>query len=71
VFAASELLEQTMACAREIAGRPPEAVRWTKLAVNKMILSQITLNLEFGLASEMLAARGKTSLAEMRPPKSS
>jgi enoyl-CoA hydratase len=71
VFAASELLEQTMACAREIASRPIEGVRWTKLAVNKMVLNQLNLNLEFGLASEVLAARGKTSLADMVRPKTS
>ncbi len=71
VFRGSELLEQTMTCAREIAERPPAGVRWTKLAVNKMILNQLNLNLDFGLASEVLAAEGKT-LAELgRAPKTS
>ncbi len=65
VFARSELLEQTMTCAREIAERPPAAVRWTKLAVNKMILDQLNLTLDFGLASEVLAAQGATSLTEL------
>lgn len=66
VFGASELLEQTMVCAREIAARPPAGVRWTKLAVNKMLLNQLNLNLEFGLASEFLAAQGATSLGEIK-----
>jgi len=65
VFARSELLEQTMICAREIASRPPVGVRWTKLAVNKMILNQLNLSLDFGLASELLAAAGVKSLAEL------
>lgn len=66
VFARDQLLEQTMACAREIAERPAAAVRWTKLAVNKMVLNQLNLNLEFGLASEVMAARGATSLADVK-----
>jgi enoyl-CoA hydratase/carnithine racemase len=66
VFAAAELLDQTLACAREIAARPPAGVRWTKLAVNKMILDQLNLTLEFGLASEFLAAQGAKSLAEIK-----
>jgi enoyl-CoA hydratase/carnithine racemase len=66
VFAQSELLERTMSCAREIAARPPAAVRWTKLAVNKMIVDQLNLTLDFGLASEVLAAQGGKSLAEIR-----
>jgi enoyl-CoA hydratase/carnithine racemase len=71
VFPAAELLEQTLTCAREIAARPPAAVRWTKLAVNKMILNQLNLNLEFGLASEIMAAHGVRSLAELKQrPKS-
>jgi len=66
VFPASELLAETMACAREIAAKPPAGVRWTKLAVNKMILSQINLNLDFGLACEMLGAQGVSSLSELQ-----
>jgi enoyl-CoA hydratase len=66
VFPAAELLEQTMVCARDIAARPPAGVRWTKLAVNKMIVDQLNLNLELGLASEFLAAQGAKSLTEMK-----
>jgi len=66
VFPAAELFEQTMACAREIAARPPTGVRWTKLAVNKMLVNQLNLNLEYGLASEFLAAKGARSLSEVK-----
>lgn len=62
VFPDDELMEQAMVCARDIAARSPESVRLTKLAVNKMILQQINLNLDLGLASEMLAAQG------LKPP---
>lgn len=66
VFPAAELMEQTLACARDIAARPPAGVRWTKLAVNKMIVNQLNLNLEFGLAAEYLAAQGARSLTEVK-----
>ena len=66
VFASSELLEQTMSCAREIASRPPTGVRWTKLAVNKMVVNQLNLNLEFGLAAELLSAKGAKSLSDVK-----
>jgi enoyl-CoA hydratase/carnithine racemase len=65
VFPASELMQRTLASAREIAARPPAGVRWTKLAVNKLVLDQLNLTLDFGLATEMLAARGVKSLNEM------
>lgn len=66
VFGESELLDKTMECAREIAARPPAGVRWTKLAVNKMILNQLNLSLDFGLAAEYLAAQGARSLGELK-----
>jgi enoyl-CoA hydratase/carnithine racemase len=66
VFPTAELLDQSMACARDIAARPVEGVRWTKLAVNKMLLNQLNLNLDFGLAAEHLAAHGATSLEDVK-----
>jgi len=66
VFPTSELLEQTLACARDIAARPQVGVRWTKLAVNKMLVNQLNLNLDFGLAAEFLAAHGAKSLGEVK-----
>jgi enoyl-CoA hydratase len=66
IFPASELMEQALACARDIAARPAAGVRWTKLAVNKMVVSQLNLNLELGLAAEYLAARGASSLEDVK-----
>jgi len=66
VFDASELMDEAIACARDIAARPPAGVRWTKLAVNKMIVNQLNLNLDFGLAAEYLAAHGATSLDDLK-----
>jgi enoyl-CoA hydratase len=66
VFPAAELMEQALACAREIAARPPTGVRWTKLAVNKMVVQQLNLNMELGLAFELLASRGAKSLADVK-----
>ena len=65
VYPAAELLEKTLACAREIAARPPAGVRWTKLAVNKLVLDQLNLTLDFGLATEIIAAHGVKSLSEL------
>jgi len=66
VFSASELMDEAMTCARDIAARPAAGVRWTKLAVNKMIVNQLNLNLEFGLATEYLAAHGAKSLDDVK-----
>lgn len=66
VFPQAELLEQTMACARDIAARPQTGVRWTKLAVNKMLVNQLNLNLEFGLLAEFLVGQGANSLADVK-----
>ncbi len=66
VFAESELIEQTLVCAREIASRPLAGVRWTKLAVNKMLVNQLNLSLDFGLAAELLAAHGAKTLTDIK-----
>ena len=65
-FPKSRLLEETMTCARDIAARPPMGVRWTKLAVNKMLVNQLNLNLELGLAAEFLAAQGAKTLSDVK-----
>jgi enoyl-CoA hydratase/carnithine racemase len=66
VFPEAELMDEAMACARDIAARPLAGVRWTKLAVNKMIVNQLNLTLDFGLAAEYLAAHGARSLDELK-----
>jgi len=65
-FPKARLLEETLTCARDIAARPPMGVRWTKLAVNKMLVNQLNLNLELGLAAEFLAAQGAKTLTDVK-----
>lgn len=66
VYPKAELLERALECARDIAARPQTGVRWTKLAVNKMVLAQMNLNLEFGLLAEFLVGHGSNSLADVK-----
>ena len=66
VFPEAELLEQTLACARDIAARPPTGVRWTKFAINKVLVNQLNLNLELGLMAEFLVGYGSSSLADVK-----
>jgi len=66
VFPKASLMDETMACARDIAARPKTGVRWTKLAVNKLLVNALNLNLEFGLATEFLAGHGAKSLADVK-----
>ena len=54
VVPAAELLPRALAYARKLADGAPHAVRWTKLAVNKLILQQLNLTLELGLATEFM-----------------
>jgi len=66
VFAKDDLLAEAMAYARDLAARPPAGVRWTKLAVNKVLIDQLNLTLDFGLAAEYLATHGAKSLDEVK-----
>ncbi len=54
VFPADQLMDATMAYARKLADGAPAAIRWTKLAINKMLYQQMNLNLELGLATEYM-----------------
>jgi enoyl-CoA hydratase len=56
VVPAAELMPRALAYARKLADGAPGAIRWTKLAVNKLILQQLNLTLELGLATELLSA---------------
>lgn len=64
VFPADELMKQTLDCAREIARLPRGSVRWTKAAVNKMLVNQMNLNLDFGLATELLCSQEPETRAQ-------
>lgn len=66
VFPAADLFDEAMAFARDVASRPMAGVRWTKLAINKMVVDQLNLTLDFGLAAEHLAAHGAGSLQEVK-----
>jgi len=56
VVAADELLPRALAYARKLADGAPAAIRWTKLAVNKLLVQQLNLTLELGLATEHLCS---------------
>ena len=70
-----ELLDEALAFATELANGPAAAVRWTKMAVNRMIWQNINLVLEMSLATEGLSFQTKdhveaaTAFMEKRPPK--
>jgi len=54
VVPAAELLPRALAYARKLADGAQCAIRWTKLAVNKLIVQQLNLTLELGLATELM-----------------
>ena len=54
VVPAAELMPRALAYARKLADGAQLAIRWTKLAVNKLILQQLNLTLELGLATEFM-----------------
>ena len=74
VVPAGELMEHALAYAHKVANGAQCAVRWTKMAINKMIEQQQTLNLDFGLATEFMCQRTEdmqeamTAFREKRPP---
>lgn len=71
----AELMEHTMAYAREVANLPIAAVRWTKMAINQMLKQQVNLALDFGVAAEHLCVGTEdmkeaiSAFAQKRPPK--
>lgn len=56
VVPAADLMPRALAYARKLADGAQSAIRWTKLAVNKLLLQQLNLTLDFGLATELLCA---------------
>jgi enoyl-CoA hydratase len=74
VVPAAEVMPRALAYARKLADGAQCAIRWTKLAVNKMILQQLNLTLEFGLATEFMctttedAKEAQTAFREKRKP---
>jgi len=74
VVPAAELMPRALAYARKLADGAQCAIRWTKLAVNKLILQQLNLTLELGLATEFMctatedAAEARAAFREKRKP---
>jgi len=74
VVPAAELLPRALAYARKLADGAQAAIRWTKLAVNKLILQQLNLTLELGLATEFMctatedAKEAQAAFREKRKP---
>lgn len=75
VAPAEDVLAKAQAIAAELAAKPPLAVQWTKMTVNRGIRAQLDIVLEAGLAWEMLSmqsrdhAEAANAIVEGREPK--
>lgn len=76
VVPADELMDRALGYATKLAHGAQSAIRWSKMAVNKMIEQQQVLNLDFGLATEFMCSEGTAdtkeamaAFAEKRPPR--
>lgn len=76
VVPAAELMDRALGYATKLAHGAQSAIRWSKMAVNKMIEQQQVLNLDFGLATEFMCSEGTrdtkeamAAFAEKRPPR--
>jgi len=54
VVPAADLMPRALAYARKLADGAQAAIRWSKLAINKLVLQQLNLTLELGLATEFM-----------------
>jgi enoyl-CoA hydratase len=61
VVPAADVMPRALAYARKLADGAQAAIRWTKLAVNKLVLQQLNLTLELGLATEFMCATTEDS----------
>jgi enoyl-CoA hydratase len=66
VVPADELMPHAMAYARKLASGAQSAVRWSKMAINKMIEQQQVASLDFGLATEFMCSEGTDDIHEAR-----
>ena len=72
---AGEVLARAQSLAAELAAKPPLAVQWTKLAINRGIQAQMDLVLDASLAWEMLSMasddhrEATQAIVEKRQPK--
>ena len=74
VVPAAELDEQAMAFARRLAAGAPLAIRYTKLAVNKLVKDALNVSFDVATALELTTFQSRdhdealTALQEKRPP---
>ena len=70
-----KLMDEALAYATELANGATAAVRWTKMAINRIVWQNLNLVLEMSLAVEGLSFHTKdhveaaTAFMEKRPPK--
>jgi enoyl-CoA hydratase/carnithine racemase len=76
VVPADQLMARARDYAAKLANGAQSAIRWAKLAVNKMVEQQQVLSLDFGLATEFMCSSGTedtreamSAFAEKRAPK--
>ena len=62
----AELMQDALAYAHKLAAGAQAAIRWSKMAINKMIEHQQMLNLDFGLATEFVCSNGTEDIHEAR-----
>lgn len=63
---ADEVLDKAKALAAELAAKPPLAVQWTKLSVNRTIRAQLDAVLDSSMALEMLSMASRDHLEAAR-----
>ncbi len=72
---AGDVLEKAREIAVELAAKPPLAVQWTKLSVNRSIRAQMEVVLDASIAFEMMSmnsrdhAEATRAIVERRPPR--
>lgn len=64
VVPADELLDHARAYATKLAHGAQSAIRWAKMAINKMVEQQQVLSLDFGLATEFMCSEGTEDCKE-------
>lgn len=76
VVPADELMDHAREYASKLARGAQSAIRWSKMAINKMVEQQQVLSLDFGLATEFMCSAGTedtreamAAFSERRPPR--
>jgi enoyl-CoA hydratase len=59
-----ELMDRAMAYAKKVAHGAQAAVRWSKMAINKLIEQHQVSSLDFGLATEYVCSSGTEDMQE-------